>query len=189
MVEVGTKIRELREDKKMTQKELAEKLNVTPQAVSKWERNKSYPDLDMLIQMSKLFQVSTDTILGTAKKSFFASLFSKREGNEMKKVEKEIPAGTIPKAVKAEMMANFLKVTFEHGAVRYVRTHFNQDLVDAFSAKEGKGKRLNILASNRNSWMGTTIKIESDGTVVLNDEDRYEPSELWEKSKEHIYEF
>lgn len=40
MVEIGNKIKELRESKNMTQKELAEFLNVTPQAVSKWERNK-----------------------------------------------------------------------------------------------------------------------------------------------------
>lgn len=41
MVEIGAKIRELREVKKMSQKDLADFLSVTPQAVSKWERNKS----------------------------------------------------------------------------------------------------------------------------------------------------
>lgn len=82
VVEIGNKIKELRESKKMTQKELAEFLNVTPQAVSKWERNKSYPDLDTLVKLSKYFNISTDTILGNTKQSFFSSLFSKKDGRK-----------------------------------------------------------------------------------------------------------
>ena len=76
MVEIGAKIKELRETKKMSQKDLADYLNVTPQAVSKWERNKSYPDLDMLVKLSSFFQVSTDELLGKSKPSFLASFFS-----------------------------------------------------------------------------------------------------------------
>ncbi|MGX7149899.1 helix-turn-helix domain-containing protein [Enterococcus ureasiticus] len=87
MVEIGNKIKELREAKKMTQKELAEFLNVTPQAVSKWERNKSYPDLDTLVKLSQYFQISTDKILGNTKRSFFDSLFSKKEGRKSMKNE------------------------------------------------------------------------------------------------------
>lgn len=82
VVEIGNKIKELREAKKMTQKELAEFLNVTPQAVSKWERNKSYPDLDTLVKLSQYFKISTDKILGNAKHSFFDSLFLKKEGRK-----------------------------------------------------------------------------------------------------------
>lgn len=82
MVEIWNKIKELRESKNMTQKELAEFLNVTPQAISKWERNKSYPDLDTLVKLSKYFNISTDTILGNTKQSFFSSLFSKKEGRK-----------------------------------------------------------------------------------------------------------
>lgn len=87
VVEIGNKIKELREAKKMTQKELAEFLNVTPQAVSKWERNKSYPDLDTLVKLSQYFQISTDKILGNTKRSFFDSLFSKKEGRKSMKNE------------------------------------------------------------------------------------------------------
>ncbi|MGX7265534.1 helix-turn-helix domain-containing protein [Enterococcus crotali] len=72
----------------MTQKDLAEILNVTPQAISKWERNKSYPDLDTLVKLSTYFQVSTDSILGNAKRSFFDSLFSKKRGRNY--MEKEM---------------------------------------------------------------------------------------------------
>ncbi|MBO0482229.1 helix-turn-helix domain-containing protein [Candidatus Enterococcus courvalinii] len=85
MVEIGKKIKELRQSKKMTQKELAEVLNVTPQAVSKWERNASNPDLQTLLTLSRYFDVSVDEILGNIKQTFFDSLFSKmKRGKQMK---------------------------------------------------------------------------------------------------------
>ena len=77
MVEIGAKIKELREAKKMSQKDLADYLNVTPQAVSKWERKKSYPDLDMLVRLSNYFQISTDELLGKSKPSFWLLSFLK----------------------------------------------------------------------------------------------------------------
>lgn len=86
MVEIGEKIKKLRKAKKMTQKEVANHLNVTPQTISKWERNISYPDLDMLVRLSQMFQISTDALLGNTKPTFFASLFSKKKrGKTMKK--------------------------------------------------------------------------------------------------------
>ncbi|EOL44550.1 helix-turn-helix domain-containing protein [Enterococcus caccae] len=97
MVEIGNKIKELREAKKVTQKELAEFLNVTPQAVSKWERNQSYPDLDTLIKLSHYFQISTDKILGNTKNTFFSALFSKMEGRKSMINENGIKDEYVPK--------------------------------------------------------------------------------------------
>ena len=54
---VGNLIKKLRKDNNLTQKELADKLNVTFQAVSKWENGKSVPDIAQLRQISKLFSV------------------------------------------------------------------------------------------------------------------------------------
>lgn len=87
MVEIGENIKKLRKAKRMTQKEVANQLNVTPQTISKWERNISYPDLDMLVKLSQLFHISTDALLGNTKPTFFASLFSKnKRGKTMEKV-------------------------------------------------------------------------------------------------------
>ena len=57
-MELGEKIIALRRSKSMTQSELGAKLNVTFQAVSKWERGESYPDFDTLSKMAKIFGVS-----------------------------------------------------------------------------------------------------------------------------------
>lgn len=79
MLKIGVKIKELRQANQLTQKSLAEKLNVTPQAVSKWERNESVPDIQTLLNISTLFNVTVDDILGIEKPSLFTSLL-KRKG-------------------------------------------------------------------------------------------------------------
>lgn len=53
----GEKIAKLRKQRGMTQAELGDELNVTYQAVSKWERGESHPDFDTISRISKLFQV------------------------------------------------------------------------------------------------------------------------------------
>ncbi|MBF0724844.1 helix-turn-helix domain-containing protein [Enterococcus gallinarum] len=101
MVEIGENIKKLRKAKRMTQKEVANQLNVTPQTISKWERNISYPDLDMLVRLSQLFHISTDALLGNTKPTFFASLFSKKKrGKTMEKV----PA--TPSAIQTDKLSS-----------------------------------------------------------------------------------
>lgn len=60
---LGDKIYSLRKNRKISQEEFAEILNVSRQAVSKWERNESKPDIDKLIVIAKLFNVSIDYLL------------------------------------------------------------------------------------------------------------------------------
>ena len=60
----GQKIAELRKSNKLTQAELGTKLNITAQAVSKWENNLSEPDIDSIRKMCELFGVSVDEFLG-----------------------------------------------------------------------------------------------------------------------------
>lgn len=58
---VGETIKKLRKDKGLTQKELAEKLDLAPTAVSAWERNANKPMMDKLSIMAKLFDVPIST--------------------------------------------------------------------------------------------------------------------------------
>lgn len=58
------RLKELRLKKRLTQKELAEKLNMQNTAISKYELNERKPDTDTLIQLSKYFNVSVDYLLG-----------------------------------------------------------------------------------------------------------------------------
>ena len=58
-------LQKLRESRGMTQAELAEKLFVTRQAVSRWENGETIPSTDTLKLLSKIFDVSINTLLGS----------------------------------------------------------------------------------------------------------------------------
>ena len=60
---LADKIMQLRKKAGWSQEELAEQLGVTRQSVSKWEGAQSLPDLEKILQMSRLFGVSTDFLL------------------------------------------------------------------------------------------------------------------------------
>ena len=60
---LADKIMTLRKKAGWSQEELAQQLNVTRQSVSKWEGAQSVPDLDKIVQMSRIFGVSTDYLL------------------------------------------------------------------------------------------------------------------------------
>lgn len=57
------KILTLRKNNNLTQEELAEKLNVSRQSVSKWESGQAVPDLDKILALSAVFNVTTDYLL------------------------------------------------------------------------------------------------------------------------------
>lgn len=57
------KIAQLRNDNNWLQEELAEKLNVSRQSISKWESRQTKPDLDKIVALSDIFDVSTDYLL------------------------------------------------------------------------------------------------------------------------------
>jgi transcriptional regulator with XRE-family HTH domain len=60
----GTRLKELRERKRLTQSQLAEVLDVSQQAVGKWELDKASPDDNTLIRIANYFGVTTDYLLG-----------------------------------------------------------------------------------------------------------------------------
>ncbi len=63
-MEIGVVIKEAREQKHLTQEELARELSVTPQAVSRWETGVSYPDIAMVPEIVRVLEVSADKLLG-----------------------------------------------------------------------------------------------------------------------------
>ena len=63
MSSIGTKIAFYRKAKGMTQEELAKKLEVSAQAVSKWENDITCPDIQSLVPLSKIFGTTTDELL------------------------------------------------------------------------------------------------------------------------------
>ena len=61
---IGKTIRRLRKERGLTQEELAERLNITSQAVSKWESESGMPDISQIVPLASVFGVSTDVLFG-----------------------------------------------------------------------------------------------------------------------------
>ena len=60
---IGSLLKKIRKDNNLTQEKFAEQLGVTPQAVSKWENGKNIPDLSILKEIKKLYNIDLDSIL------------------------------------------------------------------------------------------------------------------------------
>ena len=65
---IGNIIRELRCSRNLTQEQLAENLNITAQAISKWENNIGMPDISQVVPIAHFFGVSTDVLFGVEEK-------------------------------------------------------------------------------------------------------------------------
>ena len=59
---LGNKIRELRRASNLTQEQLAASLNISAQAISKWEMGASFPDMTMIPTIASFFKVSLDDL-------------------------------------------------------------------------------------------------------------------------------
>lgn len=59
----GKQIKKVRTDNKLTQEQLAQKLMVSRQAVSSWENDRNLPDLEMVVLIAKLFDISLDQLI------------------------------------------------------------------------------------------------------------------------------
>jgi transcriptional regulator with XRE-family HTH domain len=66
---LGDKLAKLRKENHYTQEQLADILGVSKQAISKWERNITYPETYKLIRMSELFNCSLDYLLKDAEET------------------------------------------------------------------------------------------------------------------------
>lgn len=66
MVMIGQQLKELREAQDLSQSEVANQLHISRQTISKWELNKSLPDLQSLQQLAVLFSLSLDEFLAVA---------------------------------------------------------------------------------------------------------------------------
>ena len=83
----GKFISELRKEKGMTQLQLAEKLNVTDKAVSRWETGKNFPDIEIFEDLSKILEVSVSELL-EGKRIEKEELITVSEENVVKQIKK-----------------------------------------------------------------------------------------------------
>lgn len=66
---IGSFLRELRKEQRITQEDLAEKLNVSSRTISRWETGSNMPDISLLIEIADFFDVSIPEIINGERKS------------------------------------------------------------------------------------------------------------------------
>ncbi|HBP44124.1 MAG TPA: hypothetical protein DD621_05645 [Clostridiales bacterium] len=79
---LGEKITELRKHNNLTQEQLGKELNISAQAVSKWERNLSEPDLYAIKAMSNIFNISIDALINNDKELEFKNIIIENKSGE-----------------------------------------------------------------------------------------------------------
>jgi transcriptional regulator with XRE-family HTH domain len=97
---MGQIIKKLRKERNLTQEELAEQLNVTFQAVSKWENDTGMPDISQVVPLASVFKVNTDVLFGT---------FGTDDDEEVLKIIKEYDKSTEIRIEKWHGLQNGLK--------------------------------------------------------------------------------
>lgn len=87
---MGERLLKLRNQSGLTQEELAERLDVSRQSISKWELNKTLPDVDKLIQLSEMYQVTIDYLVTGREGKEFCEEEIKEEDKTIDEEEKNI---------------------------------------------------------------------------------------------------
>ncbi len=96
---LGNNIKKYRKEKDLTQETLAELLGVSPQAVSRWENNTTYPDMELIPTLAHLFEISTDELFHynlyeiEERVSAIVDEYSKYFDNDLAKAEKILREG------------------------------------------------------------------------------------------------
>ena len=76
---LGNKILEFRKKLNLSQEQLAEKINVTRQTISKWELNETIPDIKQAKELSKIFKISLDELTDNDIRNLFMQRVSNTE--------------------------------------------------------------------------------------------------------------
>ena len=135
---VARNISELRQSHKMTQLELAEKLNYSDKTISKWERAESSPDISVLIEIANLFGVTLDYLVKAEHEEEKATVIEKKPEEEKKYNRKAIAyisesiawivaifAFIITTLILREMAFQFLYFVYAMPIVLIVKLVFN----------------------------------------------------------------
>jgi len=98
---IGTKIRKLRLQHKMSQEELAYKLNVAQTSVSNFESNKTIPDFIVMQKMCEVFEVGFEYFVDKDKEKY---VFKKNQNNNIVVGKIEILNNTMPEGILENML-------------------------------------------------------------------------------------
>ena len=113
MLTIGERIKKYRIEKGLTQEELSKILLVSRSAISNWEIGRNYPDLDSIVLLSDIFEISLDELL-------------KEDNTMVTKISKEQKRGKLNKKLVVYLLGVIVFLLLTIGFILYQTTDFNQ---------------------------------------------------------------
>lgn len=141
-IKLSENIKKLREQKGVTQGELAENLSVTPQSVSRWEKGQAMPDIEKLPQIACYFGVTVDALMGRVEPSLYSI------SRELVEIRKQIREERTP-----EKMLKYLELLEQS-----VNAGSNIFLSEYISVSEKMKNDGNLIASDRADSVYETVR-------------------------------
>lgn len=130
------RLKKLRESKKLTQKQVAESLEMNPRTYSSYENNEREPNSEVLLMIADLFDVSIDYLVGYDKRRIIKNEIGRTETEQLNKAEIELIKNYRQLSYQGK---EHLKVTME-----MYKTYFSNDTLSAkTSRKEMIAQRIN----------------------------------------------
>ena len=111
MENLGKTITGYRKKLSLTQKDLGEKLNVSPQAVSKWENGQAEPDASTIKKLCEIFKISTDELLGNTPPADGVAVASAMEPTENVFTVNALQTASVPNAAQSYEYYKFKRNT------------------------------------------------------------------------------
>ena len=171
MRKIGESIANFRKNRNMTQEEFALRLGVTPQAVSKWERGSSLPDIMLLADICRVLQVRADTLLGTEGLPFCEK--------ETMETEQEIRMNLIAEPLRIDVGGGMIPCIVEGLKTDYVnqcrkrlaaQTGMLLPVIRIRDDLELKENEVRILSYDRMLWQKEYSETEEKTYCVIVDE-------------------
>jgi transcriptional regulator with XRE-family HTH domain len=128
-ININENIKKLRREKNITQEKLAEYLNVSTQAVSKWERNETLPDITMIIPIASYFNVSTDELLGVDAAKNEAKIQEYRKEKEKLIIQGKWPEASELMTKAHKEFPNDFRITYYYMSLIIARTGTSADII------------------------------------------------------------
>lgn len=167
-IETANRLLQYRKDSGLSQEELAEKIGVSRQAVSKWERSEASPDTDNLIRLAEIYGVSLDELLRGSANNTTSSESTKTEK------ENEFPEPEAARGDEGTEYVKYDKVSFKNGIHVDSKDgdHVHISFKDGVNVYEKDGDQVHV------SWDGVSVKengkqrvyTDENGNIMVDEE-------------------
>lgn len=154
MDNIKNKIKELRVSKNLTQQQLADELHVTKQAISKWEKGKSVPDIASVESMSEFFGVSVDYLIND---NIEAAKSDTATGTQFKYFNK---LNIVLISVIALMLAAIVALSVAMGVLVNKFNEFDKNTSDAPDIVEVNGLQISYISTSRLELKNASFYVE-----------------------------